>query len=235
MAKKDYAPKPLMRPMSDEELARAHDRQKVFSLTGSALGVGGLSLLGAAAVKGKRNPIKAAKLKDYATNTSITAGGIGALSGINFARIQGEESRRQREIKKSNYGSGYSQFYVEDKKKVPFTISPKAHDPEASRERRAATYPAVMGAGAVGTGALTVREAMKKTPKKEKVKIKTKAGKKVKKLPIRDIDTKILNNKAVRVGAGTAATAGLAYGAIYNAQKKNRTGYGDRWYPDYER
>lgn len=234
-ARRDYAPAPLeARRMDDEALARAKDRQKYFSLTGSGLGITGLGLLGTgAAVKG-HNPRQAARLKNYAANTSITAGGIGALSGINFARIQGEESKRAREIKKSNYGAGYSRYYSDPadvegvpartahsdknwKKKSPYTISRRAADPERSRERRARTYPVLMGGGAAGAGALAAREAGK-----EKNKSKF-------------FDKKILNSKTLRVGVPVVAAGGLAAGAAYNVNPRNRKSYEGEWYPKRER
>jgi hypothetical protein len=229
-------------PMSDEQLARAHDRQTKFSLTGSALGLTGLGLLGAsAAVKKKPNvphhisAAKAEQVRRWGTNTSITAGGVGALSGINFARIQNEESRRTREIKKSNYGAGYSTLYsdpvevdsvpvrqkVSDpdwRRKAPYTISHKAADPERSRERRAKTYPFVMGAGAGGAGVVAVNEARKQ-----------------KKPPTKFFDKKILNSKTLRAGVPAAAAAGLAAGAVYNSKENNRRSYEDEWYPQRER
>lgn len=236
-ARRDYAPSILTsKPMDDDEMARAKTRQKYFSLTGSGLGLTGLSLLGAGAAMKTKKPEVARKLNNYATNTSITAGGIGALSGINFARIQGEESRRAREIKKSNYGQGYSKYYsdpvevdsvpvrhqVSDpdwRRKAPYTISPKAADPERSREKRARAYPFLMGAGAATAGGLTVREAMKEKPEKSP----------------KFIDQKILRNKPLRVGAGVAATAALVGGAAYNAKENNRRSYEGQWYPQRER
>jgi hypothetical protein len=240
MARKDYAPKHLEnRRMDDEAMARAKTRQKWFSLTGSTLGLTGLGLLGASAATKGKNPAKAATLRNYSTNTAITAGGIGALSGVNFARIQGEESKRQREIKKSNYGSGYSNWDNPDsvepwtttpdkpkkkidsdwKAKAPYTISRKAHDPERNRERRAQTYPLIMGAGAVGAGTVAVNESLKekKTVKSPK------------------LDTRLLQSKPLRVGAAGAAAAGLAAGAVYHSKENNRRSYQDEWYPNRER
>lgn len=229
--------KRVVKPLDDEGLARAYKRQKHFTYTTSTLGLTGLGLLGASAATRKlpanatrsvhMNAERAEKIRRTGQNVGITAGGIGGLAGINWARIADAESRRQ--IRKSNYGTGYSQYYrerdddigvavvrPERKRPAPFTISRKAHNPEKSRERRAASYPFLMSAGAGGTAALTVREATKK---------------KVKKLPVERLDARILNSKATRVGAGTAATAALGYGAYYNAQKKNRRSYSNgEWY-----
>jgi hypothetical protein len=240
MARKDYAPKHLEnRRMDDEAMARAKTRQKWFSLTGSGLGLAGLGLLGTgAAMKARHNPAKAAQMKNAAFTTGTVGGGVGALSGINFARIQGEESKRQREIKKSNYGAGYSNWDNPDsvepwtttpdkskkkidpdwKSKAPYTISRKAHDPERNRERRAQTYPLIMGAGSVGAGTVAVNEALKdKKPKAAK------------------LDTRLLQSKPLRVGAAGAAAAGLAAGAVYHSKENNRRSYHDEWYPQRER
>jgi hypothetical protein len=74
-----------------------------------------------------------------------------------------------------------------------------------------------MGAGAVGTGALTVKEALKEKP------------------DTKYIDGKILRNRPLRVDAGVAATAALAGGAAYNAKANNRRSYEGQWYPQRER
>jgi hypothetical protein len=204
--------------MTDEQLSRAQDRQADFSLAGSGLGLTGLGLLGAS-VATKKKPPTAIKLRHWGTNSSITAGGVGALSGINFARIQREESQRNREIKKANTGIGFAKYEREySPKKVPFTVSRKAADPERSRERRARAYPVLMGVGAGGTGFATYLAA--KSPKKAQ------AAK---------IDARILQSKTLRVGAGAAGTALLLGGAAYNSRSKNRNSYEGQWYPQRER
>lgn len=234
-ARRDYAGPLEGRRMDDEALARAKNQQKYYSLGGSTLGLTGLGLLGAGAAVKAKKPVKAAQLKTAAANTSITAGGLGALSGINFARIQGEESKRTKEIKKSNYGAGYSQHYSDQalvdevptrtrhadanwREKSPYTISRRAADPERSRERRARTYPALMAAGAVGAGAVAAHQATK--PKVES----------------KFLDKKIYNSKTLRVGVPLAGAAALAAGADYNSKENNRRSYeDDGWYPQRER
>lgn len=224
-----------MKRMSDEQLSRAHERQKNFALTGSALGLTGLGLLGGsyaskkapvAASKAHLSAERSEKLRRWGQNTSITAGGVGAISGINFARIQDEESKRAA-IKKRNYGDGYQGYYQNTyddesgltiKRKVdrntPFAISRKAADPERSRQRRAAAYPVLMAAGSGGAGVLAVKAATEKAPKAST-----------------PVELHRFNGaKGVKTAAATAAAGGLGYGAYYNSRKKNRVSYGDNWY-----
>jgi hypothetical protein len=221
---KDLEVQTKPKEMTDDKLSRAHKRQAKFSAVGSGLGLTGLGLMGAS-VAMKKNPKRAAKVRNAAYTTGVIGGGNSALSGINFMNIERENARRH-EVKKDNAGLGFATFskaWTKEDEKHPFTVSRKAHDPEKSRKRRAALYPVAGAAGAAGTGYLTIREARKPVVERPPIADKILGSKK--------IDERILSSKPVRVGAGIAATGALAGVAAYNIPKKNRRTM-NHWYED---
>jgi len=109
------------RVMSDAEIRRRKKVQGHISQTTSTLGLTSLGLLGASVATKKpgsrtygalkripqlkkiETPSQmSGKLKDASLATSVTAGGIGGVGGYNFAAYTAAESKKKKQIHKSN-------------------------------------------------------------------------------------------------------------------------------------
>jgi hypothetical protein len=164
---------------SDAKMRRRKKAQSHISMLGAGIGIGALGVKGGATVSrrvlpkvklpGHEAPIStrqgvkvARKLDSYNTGLLTAGAGVGGIGGINFANIQGQESRKRaprkviiqqvqapKEVTSKSASSPSNRLYDP----LP------GFDPEKKRQDRARNTTAATAAGAVGVGALAAREA----------------------------------------------------------------------------
>jgi hypothetical protein len=104
---------------------------------------------------------KAGKRAERASNTiGTTAAGVGALAGLNSARLAWDNSKRHKEpvMKNETPGLDFGLSGIHQGQRITVWGDEigKAYDPERNRRKRLSTYHegALIGGGALGAGAL---------------------------------------------------------------------------------